>query len=79
MIARLIIVPGMMILYILFEGWWSVDAEPRLAADLHRSGLKAHHKRSIRAAPSLRSQYDRSCIILRAEERSLKSFAVVAA
>ena len=53
--ARLIIVTGIMILYILFEGWWSVDAEPRLAADLHRSGFKAQHKHSISAAPSLGS------------------------
>ena len=45
MIARLIIATGIRILYILFEGWWSVDAETRMAADINRSGFKAQHKR----------------------------------
>ena len=67
MIAMLIIAIGI-ILNILFEGWWSFDAEPRLAADLQRSGFKAQHKLSISAAPSVRSKYDRNCILVSAEE-----------
>ena len=42
MITRLIIVTGI-ILYILFQGWWSIDAEPRLAANLQRNSFKAQH------------------------------------
>ena len=54
MIARLIIVFEIMILYILFEGWLSVDAEPRMAADLQRSRFKAQLNCSISTASSIR-------------------------
>ena len=47
MIASLIIATGIMILYISFENWWPIDAETWLEPDLHSSGSKAKHKRSI--------------------------------
>ena len=60
MIARLIIATGIMILNILFEGWWSIDAElRRLDVDLHRSGFKAQHQRSSVTLIVVRSQLHR--------------------
>ena len=48
----------------LVRKWWSVDAEPRLAADLLKSGFKAQHKRSSVTYVVVRSQR----IVVSAEE-----------
>ena len=59
-IARLIIANGIMILYILFEDWWSVDAEP----DWPPIYIDAISKRNTSAASEQLRHLGRSTIAI---------------
>ena len=63
-IASCIIATGTILLYILFECWWSTTAEPGFPADLYRSGSKAQHKRSISAVSAQLRYLGRSTIAI---------------
>lgn len=77
MVARWISATRIMILNILFEGWWSTAAKPRLAAGLHTESV-IKHDASASSAQLRHLGHEAIASSLVQMKRSLKSSAVVA-